>query len=370
MDLNSLRKEIDNIDEEMLSLFIKRMGLCRDVAEYKRVNNLPVLQGGRETEILERVRGESPAWLKDGAGVFFSNIMDISKCLQQKSLAEGDKLSPAPFLPQNAGAVACQGVPGANSEAAARKLFGDTPIKFCREFEDVFLAVESGETDYGILPIQNSTAGSVTQTYELMAKYDFFVPALVQVEITHVLAVKPHTLQKDITKVYSHPQALSQCSEFLKKNSLTSESYINTAAAAQLVMNSDEPIAAICSKECAELYGLEILSDRIANAYPNLTRFICICKSFESPEDASSIAVSLRLPNTQGSLYKLLTKFMVSGLNLERIESKTIAGENFEVMFYLDFSGNINDEIVIALIRELKEELSYFKFLGNYKEVI
>lgn len=370
MDLQELRNEIDSLDREILTAFEKRMQLCRGVAKYKTQNNLPVFQSGREKEIIEKVTKNSPEDLKAGAAALFTEIMDISKSLQQQYIF-GSKsfMESKPFTIDPNAAVGCQGISGSNSEAAARKLFKDNEITFYHEFEDVFSAVENEEIQYGILPIHNSTAGSVTQTYDLMKKHDVYIAKTIKFEITHCLAAKKGTKSEDIKTVYSHPQALAQCSAFLRRNGFQTVPYENTATAAKLASENDG-IAAVCSEECAALYNLEIIKKGIANTIPNFTRFICITKDLCVPEDAGTIAVTLEIPNSEGSLYRILTKFFVNGMNLEKIESRPVADGSFDVMFYLDFEGNISDTKTSALLDELKNQLDYFKFLGNYSEII
>ncbi len=371
MDLAELRQEIDKIDEEILNLFIKRMNVCRNVADYKKEKNLSVLQGDREKQLIERIRELSPDNLKDGAAVLFASIMDISKCIQQQEISKSDNFVKAlPFEPEKAGSVVCQGTEGSYSEKACRKLFKSQKINFVSEFEDVFKAVDSGECEFGVLPLQNSTVGSVSKTYDLMAKYDFYINAVVRVEIKHCLAAKKGTALNEIEAVYSHEQALSQCSDFIRHLGLEQREYPNTALAAKLVAESNEKIACICSPDAAEIYGLEILESQAANVYPNYTRFICISKRFIAKSDAGTISVSLSIPHTKSSLYRLLTKFSVNGFNLVKIENKPVAGKDFEVIFYLDFSGNCNDVKAASLLEELKGEHSYFKFLGNFDEVM
>lgn len=370
MDLKYFRNEIDGIDEEILSLFIKRMGVVKGVAKYKKENNLPVLQGNREDEVIARIRELSPNELADGSAVLFTNIMDISKSLQQQEISAEFPLIPEEFDAEKAMKIGCQGVSGSYQEEACRKLFGDKPITFLYGFEDVFKAVENGDVDYGVLPIQNSTSGSVSETYDLMKKYNFYITTRIQVEITHCLAVKKGVTFEEVKKVYSKEEALAQCSKFLYDNGLEKISYINTAAAAQLVKSSSEAIGAICSESCAELYGLEILRKGIANVSPNYTRFICISKKFKVPESPQIISVSLAIPNTKGSLYRLLTKFSVNDLDLEHIESKPIADGSFDAIFYLDFAGDIKEKKVSSLLNELTNELAYFKFIGNYEEIL
>lgn len=370
MDLKDLRNEIDKIDHEILSSFEKRMDLCKQVAIYKKENNLPIFQGGRENEVIEKIRNASPDELKDGSTALFLSIMDISKSLQQYEIYKNIPfMKSKEFDPANAGTVICQGTEGANSEEAALNLFGNNcDISFCKDFNDVFKAVENGSADFGVLPLYNSTAGSVTQNYDLMKKHNFYIAATSKVEICHCLAVKKGMKSEKITAVYSHPHALSQCSQFLEENNYKTVSYANTALAAKHVLESSENIAAICSERCAKLYGLEIVEKNIADFQPNYTQFICISKDFIKAPDADTVSVLLTIPHKTGTLYRLLTKFFVSGLNLKRIESRPIADGSFDVMFYLDFEGNTDDIKVSSLIMEMKDTLDDFRFLGNFKE--
>ncbi len=372
MDLQELRNEIDGIDSEILKLFSKRMEVCRRVAEYKKENNIPVMQSGREKKVIERVRENAPDNLKDGAAMLFQNIMDISKCLQNMELQRSSGYSsPKPFIPENASRIACQGTAGAYSEAACKKLFGSKPAVFYHEFEDVFNAVETGEADFGILPLENSTIGTISETYDLMSKHCFNICSLVRVEITHCLAAAECASADTVKCVYSKEEALSQCSEYIKSRGLIRRQYANTALSAEHIRQKNDPtLACICSEDCAKLYGLKILSDRIADAYPNYTRFICFSKDYISPADADTISVCVTIPNTPGSLYRMLAKFSVAGLNLTKIESKNIAGSDFEVMFYLDFSGSCSDTKVVSLLHDLENEMTFFRFLGSFKEVL
>ncbi|MGN0606576.1 MAG: bifunctional chorismate mutase/prephenate dehydratase [Oscillospiraceae bacterium] len=371
MDLNELRCEIDKLDSQILDIFEKRMELCKQVAVYKKENNMPVMQGNREQQIIDNVKKKSPEYLEEGAAALFFSIMDISKSLQQYEIYKNIPFRKStPFKPQNAKNIICQGVEGANSEEAAVKLFGDDKnIIFCSDFNDVFNAVENNEADFGVLPILNSTAGSVTQTYDLMKKHSFYINSSVDIEICHCLAVKKGTAKEDITAVYSHPHALSQCSEFIRKNDFKTVSYINTATSARYVSESDECIAAICSERCAALYGLEIIERNIADTYPNYTKFICISKDFIRPDDADTVSVMITLPHKTGSLYRLLEKFFVSGLNLKKIESRPIADGSFNVVFYMDFEGNVDNEKVSSLITEMCDTYEDFRFLGNFKKI-
>ncbi len=370
MSLNELRNEINELDDKILELFAQRLSVCHNVALYKQENNLPVFQPEREDEVIKKIREKSPQGLENCTEVLFKNIMDISKARQQQELfKENCEISALQFPPKNNVKIGCQGAKDAYSHMAGKKLFGDLDFAFYTDFEDVFIAVENGDIDFGILAIQNSTAGSVALTYELMKKYNFYIAAEASVKISHCLAINKNTNFSKVSEVYSHEQALAQCSEFIKANNLTPKEYVNTALAGEFAAKSDKPIAAICSVDCAKRCGLQIINDNIANAPENYTRFICISKNIYLSDDANIISVSLSLPHTTGALYRLLTKFSVIGLNLLRIESKPIASKDFNALFYLDFEGSIKQPEVMQIISALKSELSYFKFLGNYKEV-
>lgn len=369
MDLNALREEIDKLDKTILDSFEKRMEICRNVAVYKKENGMQIFQSDRENAIIQKVRDQSPEELKGASAALFTEIMDISKCLQQQDVLRDRRFMDAvPLDLDSGGRIGCQGTSGSNSETAARKLFKDNDISFYNEFRDVFKAVESGEVEFGLIPIYNSTAGSVTQNYDLIREHNVYIAATVNVEITNCLAAKESTLPTDIKKVYSHPQALKQCSEFLSGGGYEPVEAQNTATAAKYVSECDEPCAVVCSENCAELYGLKILKSNISNVLPNYTRFICITKDFALSGDAKTISVSLEIPNKKGSLYRLLTKFFVNDMDLEKIESRPIADGSFDVRFFLDFAGNVNDPKVKSLLVELADELDDFRFLGNYRE--
>ena len=370
MSLDNLRKDINRLDEEILELFSERMSVCHDVALFKQENNLPVFQAGREDEVIKRIREKAPKGLEKSTEVLFKNIMDISKCKQQQEIFKDCcEMTSLAFPPQKEVKVGCPGTVGAYSHMATQKLFPKNEITFYNSWEEVFEAVDKRELDFGVLPIQNSTAGSVSLTYELMKKYDFYITAGVSVKISHCLAIKKGTDFSKVKEIYSHEQALAQCSEFIIQNDFIPKEYANTSLAGDFVAESDDEIAAICSVECANRNGLEIVNLNVANASENYTRFICISKDIYISKDANIISVSLALPHATGALYRLLTKFSVIGLNLLRIESKPIASKDFDVVFYLDFEGSINQPEVLQIIAALKSELTYFKFLGNYKEV-
>ena len=368
MDLQELRNSIDVTDEKILSLFMERMELCKGVADYKKKNNMPVFQGGREKQVIERIKHltNDPS-LENGTSALFTTIMDISKLLQnRKLLPDTSEYSfTAPDF-KNAEKIGCQGTSGANSETAVKMIFGNKEPVFYNSFEDVFRAVQSGEIDYGVIPLKNSTAGMIDSAYDLMAKYSVYIVKQVCVEINHCLAVKKGTAMNEIKCVYSHPQALAQCSSFIAKNGLETSPYSNTATSAEMVNNSDKKIASICSVDCAERLGLDILATDIADCSVNRTQFVCIARDLQVSDDADTISIMLQIPHTEGSLHRLLTKFYVNGTNLIRIENRPVRDGSFDVMFYLDFSGKLNDPSVRALINDLSENMEYFRCLGTF----
>ena len=233
MELSEIRNEIDKLDKQIQDLFEERMLLCQDVARYKKAHNMPVFQAGREQQILDRVESNARDGLGLASRTMFANMMSISSQLQQKMLVAAED-APEFKMPRmkNAVRIGCQGTVGANSETAAQAFFPERNIQFYPTFEQVFEAVESGELEYGVLPIYNSTSGTVTQTVDLMGKYSFFITAMNQVEVAHCLAALPGASLESIQNVYSHPQALSQCSDFLDARHLHPKDFSNTATAA------------------------------------------------------------------------------------------------------------------------------------------
>jgi chorismate mutase/prephenate dehydratase len=371
MDLKELRTEIDKLDDDILKLFSRRMEIVGEVAAYKRENKLPVMQSDREAQIISRVRENSPGGLENASETLFVDIMDISKSMQNRRLFSPRDTAPPKFIPSAVKKIACQGSRGAYSEIAAERLFPNAEKAFYPSFTKVFAAVADGVAECGILPIQNTNIGSIAETYDLMAKNDFFINAIIKTAADHCLCALPGAEISGIKTVISKAEALGQCAKFTAQNGFSIREYANTALAAEFVKASnDKSLACICSARCADLNGLQILAEGIADASPNFTRFICFSKDFSEIADADTISVSLAIPHTKGSLYRLLTKFSVSGLNLIKIENKAIKGSDFEAIFYLDFFGRYSDFNVLALLDDLKNTLSYFRFLGSFKEII
>ena len=375
MDLLELRNEIDKLDDELIPLLLKRMDISRQVAEYKVQNGIPVLNEQRELEILEDVAskcGEQGEVIK----TVFSAIMDASRALQHKVIGGGEELSNLisnakceKNLTANGEPIACQGVQGAYSGEAAKALFPDSPIDFHKQFEDVFEAVNQNKARFGIIPVENSTAGSVQESYDLIMKYKFFIVGAYDLRVDHCLCAKPGVKFEDIENVYSHTQALSQCNIFLKNFDFTGITFSNTAAAAKFVSESEKNnIAAICSESAAKKYGLKIIRKGIQNVTNNTTRFIVISKELVIDEDAEKISLIFSAPHRTGSLYRVLGRFSMTGLNLTKLESRPVANGRFDYYFYVDILGSVRDEQTLDLLCALSDELPEFSFLGNYYE--
>ena len=378
-DLIKIREKIDSIDDEIVKEYIERINLCGMVAEEKKKMGKAVSDLERERKILYRITENVPEKYHTLLKELYSTIFATSKAYQSSLIGSASKTKSAidkiiegglTDLPERA-AVACQGVKGANSGTAAEKLFPISDLNYFKTFEGVFSAVESGLCDYGVLPIENSTAGSVLDVYDLMKKYDFHIVRTVRIKIEHCLAAIPGATLSGIKKVVSHPQAISQCSEYIKVHKLDSELGENTAIAAKNVSEQeDKTVAAICSPDCAALYGLQTVERAVQNNVNNFTRFICIGKNLEIFKGSDKISVMTALSHRPGSLNEMLMKFSTLGLNLTKIESRPIVGTDFEFMFYFDFEGDITRPDVLNLIAELENSSDKFVFLGSYKEII
>ena len=377
MNLEEIRGQIDGIDKDITELFAKRTKLVGDVAKYKKENNVPIFARGREEEVLSRVCGSVPEELSAGASVLFRNIMDISKSMQYKQVGVKapivNEIEKAMITPQEMPKIpniACPGIAGSNSQMATSKLFENGKLTYLDSFPEVFEAVDNGTVDFGVLPIENSTAGSVREVYELIRKFEFYINFEIKIKIDYVLATRSADAKlSEIAEIFSHEQALAQCADYLKTLPATCTPWENTAIAAKMVADSDRPIAAVCNEECAKLYGLNVLKQGLTNIDDNYTRFICISKKLYPNKKADGISVSLNIPNTQGSLYQLLTYFAVNGVDMTKIESKPLGNKNFDAIFYIDYKGNLFEKNSIDLINHLANEDYHLKFLGNYLRI-
>ena len=372
-DLSEIRKDIDQIDNELIALFKRRMDCAKEVGIYKKANNIPVLNQKREDEILAEVQ-EKGGEYGAAARLLFSNIMELSRALQHNIIGSGqalrDLITAAREMPSADGVtVAFQGIKGANSYEAAQRLFPGAVLTDRKTFEDVFDAVDKEEVTFGILPVENSTAGSVPAVYDLILKHRFYIVGALDMRIEHCLGGLRQSSLEDIEIVWSHPQALSQCEGYIARHNLTPVPKANTAVAARDAAREKRlNVAAICTPRAAEEYGLRILDSGLQDNPYNTTRFIVISKQLYIAPDANKISLCFSLPHVKGSLYNLLCRFNSLGLNLTKIESRPAKGKDFEYLFYLDFTGSVHSENVIDLLSQLSEEMPEFSFLGNYRE--
>lgn len=378
-NLQDLRNKIDGIDDEIVKLFLQRMDIVKTVAEVKVQENAQINNSKREKEILLRLTEKVPEELKSYLIEIYNTIFTTSKAYQGKFVKASSKtalkimeLSKGEFkdLPV-CGNVACQGVEGAFSGIASEKFFKIANITYFKNFEGVFSAVDKGFCEYGVLPIENSTAGSVFEVYDLMKKHKFSIVRSIKLKVDHCLATNIGVELSDVKKVVSHKQALLQCSNYLKNLKVECEIEDNTAIAAKKLKESgDTSVAVICSRKCAEEYSLKILDSGIQDSSKNYTRFILITKDMRIYNNSNKISVMVSLEHTPGSLYKILGKFNALNLNLTKLESRPIVNSDFEFMFYFDFDGNVLDKEVLELLSELENSSENFIMLGAYKEIV
>ncbi|MBQ5911000.1 MAG: bifunctional chorismate mutase/prephenate dehydratase [Clostridia bacterium] len=372
MSLDKIRVEIDEIDSKLVPLLKERMNCSLKVAEIKREQNLPVLHPAREQAIIDKVTetgGEFGSYIAS----VYREIMGVSREAQQAELAPfgilaSQIVNAKDGIKENV-AVACQGIEGAFGSIAAKNLHSTGSIKYYTTFEDVFKAVKNDEVVYGVVPVENSNAGSVSEVYDLILKYRYYIVSAADLAVNeNLLGIKGAKLE-DVKAAYSHPQALSQSEDFLKANGIEGVPFSNTAMAAKFVAEKgDKTVAAVGSVLSAKLYGLDVVAKNIQTIKNNSTRFITISKQLIIPNDANKISVVFSVPHSVGALNRVLNRFCMNGLNLTKIESRAAKNGEFDYLFYLDFAGNLNDRKTIALISSLEKELPDFTFLGNYKE--
>ena len=380
MDLMELRQQINEIDREMLDLFLRRMQVSSNVAEYKRQNGLPVLDAARERELLANIAGQAGEDLDEYAIVLYSTILSLSRSYQHKKLSPDSKYgaiienareTTAKLFPEKA-RVACQGVEGAYSQIAASKMFKIPSILYFSSFDGVFAAIESGMCEYGVLPIENSTAGSVKRVYDLMVDHNLYVVRSMRVKIDHNLLAKPGTKLSNIKEIFSHEQAIDQSAAFLRTFKDVKVTVCpNTAVAARMVAESERnDVAALSSRDCAELYGLESLANSVQDKSNNYTRFICVAKNPQIYPGADRTSIMLVTPHKPGALYNVLARINALGLNLLKLESRPLPEREFEFMFYFDIEGSAYSPELLELISELESDSEEFKYLGTYAESI
>ena len=378
MELSEIREKIDAVDDQLLDLFLQRMDLSEEVAAYKNEHHLPILNKERERAILAKVT-EKSGEKERFAYHLFSTLFELARSRQAELISAptrvGAQIKAAladmnEVFPQT-GLVACQGVEGANSQVACDRLLPRGNIVYVKTFQAVVSAVESGLCKFGVLPIENSSNGSVRAVYELLQDHNLTIVRSTRLCIRHELLALPGVKMGDITEIYSHEQAIGQCSKFL--NSLNGVRVIpcdNTAAAAKMVAErGDRHVAAISSHPCAALYGLETVSDEIQDSDNNYTRFICVTKDPVIYAGASRISLIIACDNKPGALYEILSKLAALGINMTKLESCPVTGRNFHFIFSVELEASLQAPGVLPILEELERSCEGFHFLGNYAEI-
>lgn len=380
MELQDYRKKIDEIDAQLTALFTERMQTAAQIAAYKKEHGLSVLDAGRERQKLSEIAKLVPEEFEDATLSLYSLIFELSRGYQNRLLGTNAELpkkieqaiqnTPQLFPPK--AIVACQGVEGAYSQQACEKLFCTPNVFYFSTFDAVFSAIEQGFCQYGVIPLENSTAGSVNKVYDLMTKHKFSIVRSVRLKVDHALLALPGAKPGEIREIYSHEQAISQCAQFLQ--SLGDVKIVrceNTAAAAKLVAESGRrDIAALAARSCVGLYGLECLQSSVQDQGNNYTRFICISRGLEIYPGADRTSLMMVLPHKPGALYKVLSRFYALGVNLNKLESRPMPERNFEFMFYFDLDTSVYSPQFIQLMGELQSISEEFAYLGSYSEVV
>lgn len=380
MDLSDYRKQIDSIDEKLTKLFCERMETAAEIAAFKKENNIPILDPQREREKLNAVSSACPDELSDYTRSLYSLIFELSRSYQRKrsnGISELQKLifyaleNTEKAFPNKA-LVACQGVEGSFSQQACEKLFDYPNLMYFNSFDSVFAAIDKGLCRYGVLPLENSTAGSVNKIYDLMITYDFSIVKSTRLKVDHCLLANKGVNIPDIKEIFTHEQAIAQCGDFLKTlGDVKVTPCENTAAAAKRIFESGrKDAAAISSRSCADIYGLEILGESIQDRGNNYTRFICISKKLEIYPGADKTSIMMILPHKPGSLYKTLSRFYALGINLIKLESRPLPDSDFEFMFYFDLEASVYEDKFLRVFDGIEDLSVKMKYLGSYCEVV
>ena len=365
LDLEAIRREIDEADGILINAFERRLDAVLKVAEYKKANNLPVRDHARELKVIakaqQRLQNKKYA---PAVADLMENIMAVARSMEEEQLQTA-----APQ--QEAFDVGCFGVEGSYSHKAMEEYFAGKKITrhYYSVFEDVVKAVKNGEIRYGVLPVENSSTGGITEVYDLLRHYGCYITGEKCVKIEHNLMALPGATLSGITEVYSHPQGFAQCKDFFAEYpQMKLVPYYSTSKSAEAVKESGSlHLAAVAGKQAAELYGLQILAANINNNGNNTTRFIIIANEAEHSADADKITLVIAVKHEPGSLYRVLGYFYHSGLNLTNLESRPIEGKSWEYFFHIDLMGNLADTNVQETVRMLSDNCAYFRILGNYR---
>ena len=381
MELQELRSKIDEIDAQLTKLFEARMDVAAEIGAWKRENHMPVLDAARERDKLNAIAAESREDMQTYTQMLYSMIFELSRSHQSDLTRTPSSLrheveqaiEGTPRLFPTSPIIACQGTEGAYYQIAGTRMFKSPKIMYFKSFDSVFSAIESGFCQYGILPIENSSAGSVKKVYDLMLRHKFYVVRSCRLKIDHNLLAAPGVKKEDIREIFSHQQALDQCAGYLEQfgPDVKITRCENTAMAAEAVAKSGRrDIAAIASYDCASLYGLKCLESDIQDRGNNYTRFICISKKLEIYPGANRTTVMMTLPHRPGSLCRALSRFYSLGINITKLESRPLPERDFQFMFYFDLETSVYSGEFGRMIDDLDSISEEFRYLGSYSEVI
>lgn len=374
MDLAELRGQLDEIDARIVELYEKRMEISKGVAQYKIETGKKVLDKAREEEKLQKVKSLTHNEFNSyGVSELFEQIMAMSRKLQYQMISQCGGYNKLPFievdlLETKEARVVFQGAEGAYSHAAMLQYFGEGVNSFHVDtFRDAMIAIDEGRADFAVLPIENSTAGIVSEIYDLLVEFENYIVGEQVLKIEHCLMAPAGTMIEDIKTVYSHPQSLMQSARYLNNHSWQQISMQNNAFAAKKVAeDKDRTKAAIAGEHAAKLYGLEILEKGVNQSESNSTRFIIVTNQKIFRKEAKKVSICFEVPHESGSLYHMLSHFIFNNLNMNKIESRPIEDRNWEYRFFIDFDGNLSDSAVKNALRGLREEARNMKILGNY----
>lgn len=381
MPISDIRKRIDAIDQQLVALFKDRMAASAEIAAFKRQSGLPIFDPAREKALLKGVMAQAGPDLAIPAKMLFTSLMAISRARQAELLQSNDAdmealraaVAESPshaYFPESA-VVACQGTEGAYSAKAAERFFKNPDVSFCPQFENVFQAVEEGRCDFGVLPVENSTAGSVTKVYDLMRKYRFYIVRSCRLRVEHALLALPGTKIEDIREVVSHEQAIAQCAGFFRAHpEARPRTVANTAvAASQVATAGRRDFAALASADCADIYGLVPLVTAVQDSAYNLTRFICITKNLEIYPGATRTSFTITLPHRPGSLYSVMSLLSAYDINVQKLESRPLPGSDFAFQFYFDVDAAPAAPYFLPLVQSVKSFAERFYYIGSYTEI-
>lgn len=369
--IEELRQSINETDAAIVELFIKRMGYVAKVGKYKAERNMKIYDPDREKVVIERISGSvNPDFDIRYVEQFMENLMFLSRRYQGDIIGGIQETAKVSEAKGSSPAVGYQGVPGCYSFQASLLYFGEkAETVSCHSFRDVFEALARRKISYGVLPIENSTSGSINEVYDLLREYEFSIVGEKCLKIEHsLLGVRDAGLE-DIREVYSHQQGLLQCGRYLSEHPEWKQvPYFDTAGSAEHIAGENcRTKACIAGKMAAAVYGLDILQEDIQDNSNNSTRFVIIGREGRKTEKADKISIIISVPDKPGTLYGILKHFAEGNCNLMKLESRPLEGKSWEYFFYIDLRGNLEEEDTRRIMAEVEKQSSYFRLLGNYK---